>query len=30
MAPLDPHDELRQARLRRGWLRPELVEKLQQ
>jgi len=30
MVPLDPHDELRQARLRRGWLRPELVEKLQQ
>ncbi len=30
MVPLDPHDELRQARLRRGWLRPELVDKLQQ
>jgi tetratricopeptide (TPR) repeat protein len=29
MVPLDPHDELRQARLRRGWLRPELVDRLQ-
>jgi len=29
MVPLDPHDELRQARLRRGWRRPELVAKLQ-
>ncbi len=29
MVPLDSHDELRQARLRRGWLRPELVDRLQ-
>jgi transcriptional regulator with XRE-family HTH domain len=30
MIPVDPPDELRRERLRRGWLRPELVEKLQQ
>lgn len=30
MTPINPHDELRRERLRRGWLRPELVEKLQQ
>jgi transcriptional regulator with XRE-family HTH domain len=30
MTPPGPHDELRQARLRRGWSRPELAARLQQ